>query len=81
MMVVGFQSSELDEHAKKMIEDYHVGGIILFDRNMDNPKQVATLNQNLQKLALEQEHQIPRIISVDQEGGQIVRMKEKVSPI
>ncbi|WEZ07937.1 beta-N-acetylhexosaminidase [Priestia flexa] len=81
MMVVGFQSSELDEHAKKMIEDYHVGGIILFDRNMDNPKQVATLNQNLQKLALEQEHQIPLIISVDQEGGQIVRMKEKVSPI
>lgn len=81
MMVVGFQSGELDDHAKKMIEDYHVGGIILFDRNMENPKQVATLNQNLQKLARNQEHHIPLIISVDQEGGQIVRMKEKVSPI
>ena len=38
LMVVGFQSSEVDEHITKMIE-YHVGGVILYDRNMKNPNK------------------------------------------
>jgi beta-N-acetylhexosaminidase len=82
LMVVGFQSSEVDEHITKMIEDYHVGGVILYDRNMVNPKQVAQLTNDLQGLAEESSEQdIPLMISVDQEGGSIVRMKEHVSPI
>ena len=81
LLVVGFQSSQVDEHIKKMIQEYKVGGVILFDRNMKDPKQVALLNNELQTMALENKHQIPLTLSVDQEGGQIIRMKDKVSPI
>ncbi|WP_156520748.1 glycoside hydrolase family 3 protein [Oceanobacillus sp. Castelsardo] len=81
MMVVGFQSTDVDSHIKKMIETYHVGGIILYDRNMTNPKQVKTLNQDLQTLARDSSNGIPLIISVDQEGGDIVRMPDHVSNI
>ena len=81
LMVVGFQSSEVDDHIRTMIKDYHVGGVILFDRNMETPEQVASLNNQLQGLAKENEYQIPLLLSVDQEGGQIVRMKDQVSPI
>lgn len=82
LMVVGFQSSEVDEHITKMIEDYHVGGVILYDRNMVNPKQVTQLTNDLQGLAKKSsDPDIPLMISVDQEGGSIVRMKEHVSPI
>ena len=81
LMVVGFQSSEVDNHIRTMIKDYHVGGVILFDRNMETPEQVASLNNQLQGLAKENEYQIPLLLSVDQEGGQIVRMKDQVSPI
>ena len=64
-----------------MIEDYHVGGVILYDRNMVDPKQVTQLTNDLQGLAEKSSEQdIPLMISVDQEGGSIVRMKEHVSP-
>ncbi|MEN1967845.1 beta-N-acetylhexosaminidase [Lentibacillus sp. N15] len=81
MMVVGFPSTEVDANAKKMIEDYHVGGIILFDRNMETPEQVTALNADLQDLALQSTNKVPLIISVDQEGGEIVRMRDQVTPI
>ncbi|MEW4241117.1 glycoside hydrolase family 3 N-terminal domain-containing protein [Priestia megaterium] len=81
MMVVGFQTEEVDEHIKTMISIYHAGGVILFDRNMKTPKQVATLTNSLQDLAQETKNQIPLMMGVDQEGGDIVRMKDQVSPI
>ncbi|MCQ6277096.1 glycosyl hydrolase family 3 [Bacillus sp. V3B] len=82
LMVVGFQSHQVDEHIKKMIEDYHVGGVILYDRNMETPKQVAQLTNDLQGLAQNASNdQIPLTISIDQEGGSIVRMRDRVSPI
>ncbi|MFL0493491.1 glycoside hydrolase family 3 protein [Priestia megaterium] len=81
MMVVGFQTEEVDDHIKKMISTYHAGGVILFDRNMKTPKQVATLTNNLQDLAQETKNQIPLMMGIDQEGGAIVRMKDQVSSI
>ena len=79
LMIIGFQSGEMDEHVQTMIKDYHVGGIILFDRNMKSPAQVAELNNHLQQLALKNQHHIPLLTSVDQEGGAITRMKDQVS--
>lgn len=81
LTVVGFQSKEVDNHIKTMLQNYHVGGVILYDRNMESPKQVAQLTNDLQDLALEQNQKIPLMVSIDQEGGKIVRMKEHVSPI
>jgi len=82
MMVVGFSSKQPDDHIKKMIEEYHIGGVIYYDRNMETPEQVALLSNSLQGLAqASSEWQIPLMLSVDQEGGRIVRMKGHVTPI
>ena len=81
LVVVGFQSKEVDEHIKTMISEYKVGGVILYDRNMESPEQVAGLTNDLQDLALENDKEIPLMVSIDQEGGQIVRMRNHVSPI
>ena len=81
MLVVGFQSTESDEHIERMIRDYHAGGVILFDRNMENPSQVAKLTNQLQKIAYSSSLQIPLTFSVDQEGGAIIRMKEYFSSL
>jgi beta-N-acetylhexosaminidase len=81
LMVVGFQSKQIDQHIKTMMTEYHVGGVILYDRNMETPDQVASLNNQLQDLALKNKHQIPLMVSIDQEGGKIVRMRDQVSPI
>lgn len=81
LMVVGFQSTDPDEHIEKMIKDYHVGGVILFDRNMESPSQVAELTNQLQNMAYSKDLQIPLTFSVDQEGGSIVRMRESFSTL
>lgn len=80
MMVVGFNSKSIDDHITKMIKEYHVGGVILFDRNMETQEQVASLNEDLQQLS-KGANGLPLILSIDQEGGQIVRMRDQVSPI
>lgn len=81
LIVVGFPSKTVDQHIKTMINKYKVGGVILYDRNMDSPRQVAGLTYALQGLATKNSHQIPLIVSIDQEGGPVVRMKEHVSTI
>ena len=81
LMVVGFQSTESDEHIESMIKNYHVGGVILFDRNMKTPSQVAELTNQLQDIAYSTKLQIPLTFSVDQEGGSIVRMRDSFSSL
>lgn len=73
MVMVGFKDTQISDHARKMIADYHVGGIILFLRNFENPVQVAKLNNDLQALA-EQSTGLPLLISTDQEGGTVARL-------
>ncbi|WP_409294140.1 glycoside hydrolase family 3 protein [Peribacillus sp. SCS-26] len=81
MMVVGFGTKAPDAHIKKMVEEYKAGGVIYYDRNMETRAQVSKLTQDLQAMAVRNRLQIPVMVSVDQEGGSIVRMKNQVSPI
>lgn len=81
LMVVGFDGSKVSSNAVDMIKHKHIGGIIYFDRNMESPKQVAELSNSLQQIAAESKNQLPLMIAVDQEGGDILRMRSQVSPI
>ncbi len=57
-------------HAKILVDDFKVGGIIVLTRNVQNPEQIAvTLNE------LQARSDKPLFISADQEGGLITRMK------
>jgi len=80
LFMVGFQTPEADDHIKDLITNKHIGNVILFDRNMQTPQQVKKLNASLQGLA-QQSNALPLLIGVDQEGGDIVRMREHVTRI
>jgi beta-N-acetylhexosaminidase len=73
---VGFQSKSIDREIKDLIENYHIGGVIYFTRNIENLEQTASLSKNLQQLALNSGSGIPLFISVDQEGGKVRRIKD-----
>ena len=75
MLLIGIDGTEIDEGALSMLRDYHVGGVILFDRNMNNKYQVTGLNANLQRLNKEY-NKLPLYLCVDQEGGMVARMKQ-----
>lgn len=71
---IGFSGTEVTENLKDMIENYHVGGIIYFSRNIKSPEQTARLSNEIQELAVESKPGLPLIISADQEGGTVTRL-------
>ncbi|PTM59971.1 beta-N-acetylhexosaminidase [Desmospora activa] len=84
MFMVGFQNGnqpalEMNEQAQALIQDYHVGGMVLFDRNVDSPEQVAELNNTLQSTAENGSTGVPLFISIDQEGGKVLRIRDGVT--
>jgi len=72
-LMVGFSGKALDDDLLFMIRDLHVGGLILFKRNVSDPSQVSELCQAAQACAVESGNP-PLIISIDQEGGPVARL-------
>jgi len=81
MLIVGFDGDSVDERSKivKQIQKYNLGGVILFDRhfhdrtktkNISSPQQLKMLTTSLKSFAKK-----PLLISVDQEGGRVARLK------
>ncbi|MGE7603101.1 beta-N-acetylhexosaminidase [Peribacillus sp. NPDC097675] len=81
LMIIGFAGTEKSSDVQEFIEEKHIGGIIYFERNMSSPKQVAELSNSLQQSAEGGRFALPLMVAVDQEGGDIIRMREHVSPI
>lgn len=77
MMMIGIQGTKVDDDSLYMLNQYHMGGVILFDRNMDSPEQVKQLTSDLQAQSNEK---VPLFIGIDEEGGDVVRMAEKLTP-
>jgi len=77
VLVIGFQGTELNAPAREMIEQYHIGGVILYARNLHSPLQVAALTSGLQQTAMNS-GQPGLLISIDQEGGHVTRLTEKL---
>ena len=75
LMMIGFDGIVVDGDLRRMITDYHIGGVILFARNVESPEQVARLTNELQKTALESGH-TGLFIAIDQEGGRVARLTE-----
>lgn len=77
MVMIGIQETKVDDDSLYMLNQYHMGGVILFDRNMENPEQVKQLTSDLQAQSNEK---VPLFIGIDEEGGDVVRMAEKLTP-
>ena len=77
MMMIGIYGYEIDDNISFMLNQYHCGGIILYDRNMDSKTQVKNLMVDLQAKSNEN---IPLFIAIDEEGGRVVRMKSEITP-
>jgi beta-N-acetylhexosaminidase len=74
-LMVGFEGTEFNEDLKFLISRLNVGGIILFAINIESPDQIKDLCRSIQDYARTC-RQPPLFIAVDQEGGQVARLKE-----
>ncbi len=74
-LMVGFEGTELNNELKTLIRDIKVGGIILFAINIQSAAQVKALCKSAQEYA-QTCNLPPLIIAVDQEGGEVARLKK-----
>lgn len=81
MLLVGFRGCQIepDHWLVDAIRNQGLGGVILFDRNVDgsvqniaSPQQLRSLTATLQGYA-----ETKLFVAVDQEGGRVCRLKER----
>jgi len=84
MLMVGFFGTSAPKHSQicQDIAKYDLAGVILFDVNPVNKKQAKNISSKAQVTKLTQELQAcskdgKLLISVDQEGGKVQRLKRK----
>lgn len=88
MFMVGFRGLQIDEEHPIVqdIVERHLGGVVLFDydvpngefvRNIESPEQLRELTDSLQAAASQAPSSSPLLISADQEGGVVVRLRER----
>ncbi|MEC0371948.1 glycoside hydrolase family 3 protein [Paenibacillus chibensis] len=76
MFICGFHSLVPDDQIRTLIQQYHLGGVIYFRRNIDELELVAGLSKSLQDLAAAN-GSLPLWIAIDQEGGMVARIDHK----
>ncbi len=77
LMMIGIQGTEVNENSLYMLHEYHIGGIVFFDRNLKDKAQVQKLTDDLQS---QSQQKLPLFIGIDEEGGDVVRMKQEITP-
>jgi len=83
MLKIGFRGLAIADtnHIVRDLKKYHLGGVVLFDydvprdtalRNVQSPEQLKKLVEELKNLSDK-----PLIVSIDQEGGKVARLKPR----
>lgn len=80
MLIIKIFGKEISEETKQMIEEYKIGGIILYRKNYDTYDEMIKIINEIKKLNKECGN-IPLFISIDQEGGRVNRMPQELKNI
>src|SRR5436305_14323397 len=70
LILTGVPDKELDKETAKLFRHVQPGGFILFGRNIESPAQLRRLIDDLRNLS-----KVEPIITVDQEGGRVSRLR------
>lgn len=72
LIITGIKGLTLTPEETSFLKEDKIGGVILFSHNFEDPAQLAELINSIQKLRDE----YPLFISVDHEGGRVIRFKK-----
>jgi beta-N-acetylhexosaminidase len=68
--VLGFDGVKINRKIKRFLSRCRPGGVIIFRRNIESPKQLKGLISGFQKAS-----DSPLLVGVDQEGGLVMRLR------
>ena len=79
LLIVGLEGYSMDDNTLEMIEKHHVGGFILYKKNIKDVEQLVALTNSLKTANCK--NKIPLFISVDEEGGGVTRMPDGIKKL
>jgi beta-N-acetylhexosaminidase len=75
LLIMGFDGPAIDSRLRTVLATLQPGGVILFARNIEEPKQTWKLLRDSQATTL-----VPMFLCVDLEGGTVDRLKKVIGP-
>lgn len=75
MILIGFPQAEVDPNVLREISQGKVGSILIFEKNIPPKNSFAALKKII--WTYQQAAPIPLLVSIDQEGGKVNRLKDK----
>lgn len=75
LLIMGYDGLEMDTHLRTTLSSLQPGGVILFARNIDSPRQTWKLLKDSQATTA-----VPMFLCVDLEGGTVDRLKKVIAP-
>lgn len=79
LIIGGFNGYTVDSNTENLIKENHLGGFILFQRNVENSNQLLKLINTLK--SLNKGNIAPLFISADEEGGTVTRMPNEIKKL
>ena len=73
---IGLPGTQLDEETRALIEHVQPGGVIIFGRNVAEPKQLRDLLDGIRSMLA-----VEPLFGIDQEGGLVDRLRRICTPM
>ncbi|HEY7587106.1 MAG TPA: glycoside hydrolase family 3 N-terminal domain-containing protein, partial [Candidatus Deferrimicrobiaceae bacterium] len=73
-LMAGFEGKSVPSALAAQLRDGTAGGIVLFSRNLEGPRQVKELCREIRAAA--GKGRPSPLIAIDQEGGRVTRLKD-----
>lgn len=70
LCIFGFEGPTLPPLMSQIIQEWNLGGVILFRRNIESKEQVKDLIKEIKSC----QNEVPLFVSVDHEGGRVFRL-------
>ncbi|KAK8199843.1 glycoside hydrolase superfamily [Phyllosticta capitalensis] len=78
LFMMGFDGTTVTPQIRQLIEQHHIGSILLTAKNLKSAEETTRLCYELQKCARDAGHPVPLAIGVDQENGGVNSLFDEI---
>ncbi|KAJ5915361.1 hypothetical protein N7466_011294 [Penicillium verhagenii] len=78
LFMMGFDGTSVSPEIRSLIEDYHIGSILLSAKNLKSAEEATRLVLELQTIARNAGHPVPLLIALDQENGGVNSLYDEI---
>ncbi|KAI9371940.1 glycoside hydrolase superfamily [Aspergillus egyptiacus] len=78
LFMMGFDGTSVSPQIRSLIENYHLGSILLTAKNLKSAEDATRLVLELQTIARNAGHSVPLLIAMDQENGGVNSLYDEI---